>query len=133
MRILLVTGTRRTLNDNLISVIRNELASHKLKYDLLLVGDCKTGVDAWFRTNAHLIAHKCVMFEADWEMLGLKAGPIRNERMVKFAAGFISNPAKLPICEAFALVFPSVFGSSGTRDCIKALKRYKINYKEIEL
>jgi hypothetical protein len=78
----------------------------------LLVGDAK-GVDQAARAWAEEKGIKCEVFLADWEGLGKKAGPARNERMVR-ARDPKASPGLAP---GSCLAFPGP-GSVGTLDCM---------------
>ena len=69
------------------------------------VGDCRTGVDR--KIAGGLIAfYEGAVFHAAWNLLGKKAGSIRNGRMADFAASQIERG----VCIAFP-------GASGTNGC----------------
>jgi hypothetical protein len=100
-----VTGGRDFKNWELLNHVLDLLNPTEIG-----VGDCHTGVDQmtrwWSYTNLNQSA-RCE-FVADWGLLGMNAGPIRNQRML---SDF--KPDLL-------LAFP---GGKGTADCkAKALK-----------
>lgn len=59
----------------------------------VLVGDCRTGVDAIVREHCELVGVSYRIFEANWDKHGKAAGPIRNQEMVAanpdFCVGFV--------------------------------------------
>lgn len=107
MKAVCITGGR----DHIVT--RDEAAAlvrllNKLEADLVLVGDCPTGVDAWVRTwCAGEEELPCKVFKAEWELYGKGAGPRRNALMVELAQ---------------AVIFFE--GGKGTRNCVsEALRR----------
>lgn len=98
MRIL-VTGSRDWPNAILIYRELNRALEANPDGITLVVGDCKTGADSMARgwANSRIKAGYAVslkVFYADWNLLGKKAGPARNYRMVE------TNP---DVCLAFIL------------------------------
>lgn len=77
--------------------------------DGFILGDCKTGVDyeAWQRLLK--TEYPFERYQADWGGLGLKAGPMRNGRMV---------------ADADALA--AFHGGKGTADCTEQAKKKPI-------
>lgn len=78
---ILVAGSRNFKDKDLVirwlsqNLLRGE--------DVLINGNCKTGVDAWALTFAKNLNYEVRIFDPDWEKFGRAAGPIRNEEMVK--------------------------------------------------
>lgn len=122
MRVLVITGSRSlTANEasraGLFDVVRNEarFSGH------LIVGDA-TGADdlafrCWERLR-QLGVTKLLpfVFPAYWDDLGRRAGPVRNEAMVRAAAGI----ARAYGSDLVAHAYPKG-ESRGTRGCIKLL------------
>lgn len=71
------------------------------------VGDCPSGVDLFVRewhdewyhiSRKHSDVVNLTVYEADWDMYGKKAGPIRNQRMLQHSypdvvSGFLQRGA----------------------------------------
>lgn len=84
--------------------------------EVLVLGDCRTGVDALARLWAE--RHPEVetrIHEALWMVEGLSAGPKRNQRMVDDARQ--ASPTYRP---ATAIVFK---GGNGTLDCLRRCRK----------
>ena len=102
MRKLLVTGGR-SFRD--WPHVWREL--DRIAPSLIIVGDCKTGVDATVRRWGSVHSVRVVVFEADWDTHGKAAGPIRNQKMVD------EEP---DLCLAF-------HGGRGTEDCVRRAQK----------
>jgi hypothetical protein len=105
----LVTGTRRETRRGLVTQALKEYEPQ-----LLIVGDCPTGVDAEARawSNASGRACRLIVGVAAWNgPLGKAAGPFRNETMVRVAASFVKN-GKEVVC--FAVPDEDSKGTFGT-------------------
>jgi hypothetical protein len=98
-----VTGGRDFWGKNKVFAKLGELHS-KEPIDLLVHGNCPTGVDAlaakWADANG--VPHTGSKYSANWDAYGLEAGPRRNREMLE-----AERPDLL-------VVFP---GNSGTRNC----------------
>lgn len=70
------------------------------------VGDCPTGLDAFVRAA---LIEPPIVFAAEWDRLGKRAGPERNARMVRWAAEREGS---------ILLAFPGPT-SRGTWDCVR--------------
>lgn len=113
-RVALITGTRKALGDAGYRIVLKAIAFA----DIVIVGDCPTGVDAAVRSIikdgvpfAPLHPVEMERFEAEWA-LGKRGGPERNGRMVRRAvelerAGY----------EVHVHALPARSRSRGTRDC----------------
>lgn len=80
-------------------------------------GDCLTGADRWADEWAVINGAPVNSYPADWKRWGAAAGPIRNEKIVKY------HP-NADLC----LAFP---GGNGTADMVERCKRAGIPVKEI--
>lgn len=49
----------------------------------LIHGDCPTGADHFASTYWDLLGLEQIRYPADWDSLGLKAGPLRNKTMIE--------------------------------------------------
>lgn len=87
----------------------------------LIHGACATGADAaahrWCETAGHDLGVVEVKYHAHWEQFGKRAGPIRNEKMVKAGADLV-------------LAFP-LPGGKGTQHTIELARQAGIEVKEI--
>lgn len=88
----------------------------------LIHGACATGADAaahhWYETAGADLGCIEVKYPAAWEAYGKRAGPIRNEKMVKEAGAEL------------VLAFP-LFGSRGTRHTMDLAREAGIPVQEI--
>jgi hypothetical protein len=75
--------------------------------DIVIVHGDATGVDESFATAAKGLGVAVEAHPADWDRLGKRAGPIRNEEMVCAGAG---------LCLA---VHRFLMNSKGTKDCAR--------------
>lgn len=75
---------------------------------VVVVGDCKTGVDAMTLAWCRMRGVKCSVFSADWAKYGPAAGPIRNGDLAR------EQPDE---CAAFPLRGP------GTWNCVRQMKQ----------
>lgn len=120
MRVL-VTGSR-AWPDPL--GVAHELTTLYLQHGpfTLIHGACATGADAaahhWHETAGANLGCIEVRYPADWEQFGKRAGPIRNEQMVKEAGADL------------VLAFP-LFDSRGTRHTIDLAREAGIPVQEI--
>jgi len=116
---IIFTGSRDLTKEEVYNIL------NKYDFDYIFFGDCKTGGD--FEAKNYVIENKIDFhkpFVADWGMYGLKAGPIRNERMVKYVKRYYHNIYGIAIRKN---------KSRGTSDCIRAFLRYEMNYKLYEI
>ena len=86
-----VSGGRayRVTNEDAESLIR---LLARLGVDDCSVGDCPTGVDAWFRDWCASGDLEVFVFEAQWDLFGRGAGPRRNAVMMESADALIAFP-----------------------------------------
>lgn len=107
-RVALITGTREPVPEAEAHLIRAAVEWA----DIVIVGDCPTGVDAFARDLCEGVTAISV-HKADWTGLGKAAGPQRNAAMVREAQAHARGRATV---RCFA--FPSK-GSRGTWDCLR--------------
>jgi len=102
MRTICVTGSRDYQNWKLLFDSLNNIIT-EYKYIAIKFGDCETGADLYadMFAYAHRVQH--VKYIAEWDILGKKAGPIRNHRMIDSGIDEV-------------LAFP-LDSSKGTLDC----------------
>lgn len=91
----------------------------RMQPEVVIVGDCSTGVDALTRQWCRVFGVRCEVLTADWAKFGKSAGPRRNRRLVR----------KAKEEGAFLLAFPR--GGPGTRDCIAQAKRVGLHVREV--
>lgn len=120
MRVI-VTGSRAWPDP---VVVYNELSQLYLQHGpfTLIHGACATGADA-AAAHWHIVAGQSlgcieIKFHADWEQFGKRAGPIRNEKMVKEASADL------------VLAFP-LFDSRGTKHTIALAEAAGIPVKKV--
>ncbi len=95
MSIIIITGSReakKSESKEILDFIKQTLDSLSLDNITFYIGDCK-GVDSIVKD----VFTNNIIFKAEWEKYGLKAGPIRNQLMVDTA---IKN-SKNVYCIAF--------------------------------
>jgi hypothetical protein len=85
MRII-VTGGRSWACHKLAAVILRRLVAHYGPEIVIVLGDA-TGVDESFATAAKGVGIAVEAHPADWDGLGKRAGPIRNQGMIDAGAG----------------------------------------------
>lgn len=78
-----------------------------LNPSVIIQGGCFGGADVLAAEYAKQEKIECITYKAKWNKHGKKAGPIRNEEMVK------DNP------DAIVVAFP---GGRGTENCVKWAK-----------
>jgi hypothetical protein len=79
MRVLVCGGRHYADRDRLYTVLDQLHA--KLGFTLVIAGGAR-GADTLAEEWAKAVSLPCEVYRADWEGLGRKAGPIRNERML---------------------------------------------------
>ena len=84
--------------------------------DCLIVGDCPTGADATAIETAKAWDIVPVVLAADWQGLGKKAGPVRNQAIADRAVQARADGLDVR-CYAFPLG-----ESRGTHDCRQRLE-----------
>lgn len=107
----------------------NELDEALDGADLVLVGDCETGTDRAVLLRARRREIDVRIYVAKWSTTTPRnaAGPLRNKRMANEAAALKRDGARV---RCFA--FPKG-KSSGTRGCIRLLKKRGLRVQTIEL
>jgi hypothetical protein len=114
---LAIVGTRheplpRDIEARIVAIIRGTDPN-----DVIVTGDCPTGVDRLVRTTADG-ERRLVVCKAAWQTMGPSAGPRRNEVIADIADRLVAYPK---------------FESPGTRHCIREfMKRAKpFEFQEI--
>lgn len=92
---VIIAGSRYYCNYNKLvakcdSILANKLNDPECEV-VIVCGDAR-GADALGERYAWRHHLKVVHFPADWEMYGKAAGPIRNEKMARFADALIAFP-----------------------------------------
>lgn len=126
MKIVLVTGTRSELSQNEKNCIEDAVFSERP--DLIIHGDCPTGVDFWAEILCEIHGWPQIPMPARWRDLGKKAGFIRNNEMVSVCEILFLHGHEL-VC----LGFPRGLEWSGTRHCMQAAAKKRIPVKEFVL
>lgn len=92
--------------------IAREIVARLKRYgDVVLIHGHASGVDSSFAAEAGPAGVVSHVFTADWDKLGNKAGPVRNEWMVRTGADLV-----IAVCR-------DISKSNRTRDCVcRALK-----------
>lgn len=84
----LIVGTRTYDDYETFSKIIDKVLSSKRDKKVVIVSGGAHGADAMAERYAKERGYHLVVFEAEWERLGKKAGPARNEQMHKFISQF---------------------------------------------
>jgi hypothetical protein len=105
MRVI-VTGDRFWSCHQLATAILRRLVA-RYGPDIVIVHGDATGVDESFATAAKGLGIAVEAHPADWDRLGKRAGPIRNQQMVDAGAG---------LCIA---LHRFLMNSKGTKDCAR--------------
>lgn len=124
MKIVLVTGTREDCFD--VSRIQSILMQNNP--DLVVHGDCPTGIDAAIKRQCTHMGIPQIPMPAQWDKFGRKAGPMRNEDMCHTFKMFGHYGHEL-VC----LGFPKGTDWSGTRHCMSRAEHYGFEVKEFML
>jgi hypothetical protein len=132
---VIVTGSRRWSDKAAVWDALNDVYQEFGPF-VLVHGACSTGADAmaheWFEVAARLVRVDEDPFKvtkATWEARGLKAGPERNERMVKAGAQLVLaflEPCSKPHC-----IKPKPHDSHGTASCVDLARDAGIEIREI--
>jgi len=107
MKIVIVTGGRGYSN---VGAVRGAL---RAEAPHVVVQGGAPGADRLAAQWARTMGVQLVTFEAMWDVHGVKAGPMRNEMMVRFAESMILADESHSVR---VLAFP---GGRGTADMIK--------------
>lgn len=133
MKIVLVTGTRSELSQNEKNCIEDAVFSERP--DLIIHGDCPTGVDFWTNVLCELHEWFQIPMPARWDFYDnslclerRQAGPDRNYDMCKVVAMLVAYGH-----EAVCLAFPRGIEWSGTRNCMSSAEKWGIPVKEFVL
>jgi hypothetical protein len=120
MRVI-VTGSRAWPDPLAVAHELNTLYLQHGPY-VLVHGACATGADAaaahWMEAAGRDLGVTEVRFPADWEQYGKRAGPLRNEQMVKAGADLV-------------LAFP-LPGGSGTQHTVSLARLAEIEVRVIK-
>ncbi len=80
-----VVGSRAFPNESVV-----ETFVHALPRNAVVVSGAAKGVDTWAEEAARAAGLKTLIFHADWEGLGRRAGPLRNEEIIKHAERLVA-------------------------------------------
>lgn len=109
---VIVTGGR---DWNEEARLRDTLDALTERDDVIIHGACPTGADAMAELWAKHRGMDIERFHANWRELGKRAGPIRNEKMIRAGADLV-------------IAFE---GGRGTEHCKMLAKKYDIPVIEI--
>lgn len=113
--IVIVTGSRNWTNKALFVQYLLEVERRNQAIGLIVHGDAK-GADQLAEEFANDNKICSVTFHAEWFLLGSKAGPARNQRMLEWC---LENKGGVPIV---CVAYPAS-DSKGTRDMIRRCKK----------
>ena len=105
-----VTGGRNYKNENRVYTVLSNAFSVYGDRMYLIIGDCRTGLDAIAKEWAQNLGVEHKIYVAEWSKYGNIAGPIRNEEMIKAGPKFL-------------IAFP---GGAGTYNCISIAEHNNI-------
>lgn len=109
---LVLTGGRHYTDTNMVYDILDQF-----KPEYIYVGDCPTGLDSIVKRYAEEYDLPHEVFKANWSKEGLKAGPLRNRRMLESAG------------DVLVIAFP---GGKGTEDTVKQAKLMNMMVLRVE-
>lgn len=119
---VIIAGSRDFYNpgifNNIMTLYLSDIPDNKLE---IISGGCR-GADRMGEQYAKDWNLKCKVFPANWKKYGKSAGPIRNEKMVKYA---------LQADHGMLIAFP-IGESRGTRNIIEIANRYGLEVHVIE-
>lgn len=113
--IVIVTGSRNWTNKALFVEYLLEVEKCNEPIGLIVHGDAK-GADELAEEFANDNNICSVTFRAEWYLLGKKAGPARNQRMLEWC---LENDWNIPVV---CVAYPAP-DSKGTRDMIRRCKK----------
>lgn len=116
MKIVLVTGTRSELSQQEMHFVQSALINEKP--DLVVHGDCPTGVDKAIDDQAHFMGIPVIPMPARWNYYD----------MCKVVAMLVTYGH-----EAVCLAFLRETKWSGIRNCMQAAEKWSIPVKEFPL
>lgn len=132
MKIAVVTGSRKELTKESVDIILNALSEHDP--DLIIHGDCSTGVDAFVKETCRFWGPVQIPMSALWTEFGKRAGPIRNADMAEILKIF-----RIYGHETICIGFPLGDEWSGTRHCMRVCENlgarvygYKLDEHKLE-
>jgi hypothetical protein len=114
MRVVVVTGGRNYENERAV-----DKTLSFLNPDLVLVGDA-FGLDRLVRIWCVQNDTRYQVYNADWGLHGLAAGPIRNKKMLQDANKFD---------KVIVVGFP---GGKGTKNCLNTAKQMGLLILEVK-
>ena len=127
---IVITGTRRGSSlgwrARLRELIRFSLERVKVG-GLLIVGDCPTGVDDVARELADAMYIDVDVHHALWDLLGRRAGPVRNSSMAGSAKALLQEGLR-----GRGFAFPDS-QSRGTHDCARKLRAIGLEVEEVRV
>jgi hypothetical protein len=127
---IVITGTRRGSSMGWQSGLRELIhpALQQVKSGgLLIVGDSRTGVDRAARELADEEGVCIDVHHAIWDLLGKRAGPVRNSSMAGSAKALLQEGLK---GKGFA--YPDA-QSRGTHDCARKLRAVGLEVEEVRV
>ena len=84
----LIVGSRAYDDYETFSKIVDKALSSKQDQEIVIVSGGAKGADQMAERYAKEHNHHLIVMEADWDNLGKKAGPVRNEQMHRFISHF---------------------------------------------
>ncbi len=132
--ILTVSGWRRWTDPRfVVAHLERQLLWYGNRHIHLRVGCCPTGADKftcdWARANHTFLASYTVYY-ADWNLLGRRAGPIRNGKMLRGQDNPKDPHPNVHTDKLLAFPQPGVDwckGGSGTTGCILDAKDLRVD------
>lgn len=121
LKVVVCTGGRDY--EGAVARMKIERAIADERPDLVIVGDCPSGVDRIVLGVCRAMKYDYLMAFAPWDIAGNAAGPMRNQAMVDYAM-----PYKALGAEVVGLSFP---GNKGTKDCTNRMRKAGFTVRKI--
>ena len=121
---VIIAGSRQFNDYKLMLNTLDELGVHLINTidSVEIISGHAPGADTLGEKFAITYGYPLKIFPAEWNKYGKAAGPIRNEKMAKYAS---------KADRGILIAFP-VGESRGTRNMIKLAKRYKLEVNVVE-
>jgi hypothetical protein len=111
---IVVTGDRHWTDRTTVEIVMRLLLPVHDREGLTIIAGGAPGLDTIAAEVAEAYGYEVDVFEADWDLYGRKAGPIRNKAMLDTEPDFV-------------LAFhDEIEKSKGTRNCVKEAEKREI-------
>lgn len=117
---IIIAGSRHLTDNKWLEVINDCIKNSKFDITEIVSGGCR-GIDQFAIEWAKKASIPYKVYEASWNRHGRAAGPIRNEKMAKYADGLI------------AIWMNSSRGTSNMIDNMKKLNKPTFIYTKVDI